>query len=166
MAKRLAAFGLLVALAFVFSYIEFLLPLPFGVPGMKLGLCNLVVVTAMYTMGPGAAAAISLVRILLNGFTFGTPFGMLYSLAGGILSWLIMLLCYRNRHFSTVGVSMLGGILHNIGQLLVAFALLGVAGLLYYAPILLLSGAAAGFLVGMIAAAALPRLKKVWGRLS
>ncbi len=163
MAKRLATAGLLVALCFVFSYIEFLLPLPFGVPGMKLGLSNLVVLLALYLWGPGPAACISLVRILLNGFTFGTPLGMLYSVAGGTLSFLMMWLVYKNRHFGPVGVSILGGILHNVGQLLVAFALLGVAGLLYYAPILLLSGAAAGFLVGILSAAALPKLQK-WGR--
>lgn len=165
MAKRLARFGLLVALCFVFSYLEFLLPLPFGVPGMKLGLSNLVVLVALYSGGPLTAGAVSLVRILLNGFTFGTPLGMLYSIAGGVLSFLSMWLLYKIRHFSPVGVSILGGILHNIGQLSMAFALLGVAGLIYYAPILLISGAVAGFLVGLVASAVLPRLKGVWGRM-
>ena len=165
MVKRLARFGLLVALCFVFSYLEFLLPLPFGVPGMKLGLSNLVVLIALYSGGPLTAGAVSLVRILLNGFTFGTPLGMLYSIAGGVLSFLGMWLLYKIRHFSPVGVSILGGILHNIGQLSVAFVLLGVAGLIYYAPILLISGAVAGFLVGLVASAVLPRLKGVWGRM-
>ena len=125
MVKRLARFGLLVALCFVFSYLEFLLPLPFGVPGMKLGLSNLVVLVALYSGGPLTAGAVSLVRILLNGFTFGTPLGMLYSIAGGVLSFLGMWLLYKIRQFSPVGVSILGGILHNIGQLSMAFALLG-----------------------------------------
>ena len=162
MAKRIAAFGLLVALACICGYIEFLLPLPFGVPGMKLGLANIVVVTALYTFGPTAAVCISLVRIFLNAFLFGSVTGMLYSLAGAVLSFVMMWLFYRNRHFSTVGVSMLGGIFHNIGQLLVAFAFFGVAGILYYAPLLLISGAVTGFLIGTLCRLLLPRLRKMW----
>lgn len=152
MTKRMALSALLVALAFVFGYIEFLIPLPFGIPGMKLGLANLVVLVALYVCGAPTAATVSLVRIVLGGFTFGSPFGMLYSLAGGILSFAGMALTYRSKHFSTVGVSILGGVLHNIGQLAVAFIVLGVAGVIYYLPLLLFSGALCGALIGVLTA--------------
>lgn len=159
MTKRVALSGMMVALAFVFSYIEFLLPLPFGIPGMKLGLANLVVLLCLYTLGAPMAAVVSLIRILLAGFTFGSISGMLYSLAGGVLSFLIMWLCYRRKQFSPIGVSMLGGVLHNIGQLLVAFALLGVSGVIYYLLPLLITGAVTGFLVGTAAKLILPHME-------
>ena len=144
-AKTVAVFGVFTALCFVCGYIEFLLPLPFLVPGMKLGLANLVVLSALYTLGPRTAAGVSLVRIVLSALTFGSLYGMLYSLAGAVLSFLVMLCLYRLPCFGTVGVSVAGGICHNIGQLLVAFAFLGVGGVLTYAPVLLLSGAVTGF---------------------
>ncbi len=159
--KRVALGGMLVALAFVFGYIEFLLPLPFGIPGMKLGLANLVVLLCLYTMGAPLTAVVSLIRILLAGFTFGSVSGMLYSLAGGTLSFLIMWLCYRREHFSPIGVSMLGGILHNLGQLLVAFVMLGASGVIYYLPPLLITGAVTGFLIGTVTKLLLPQMQKL-----
>ena len=86
MAKKAAYMGMLTALAFVFSYIESLLPINLGIPGVKLGLANLVVIVALYTMGVRAAFTLSLVRIVLAGFTFGSPASMIYSLAGGMAS--------------------------------------------------------------------------------
>ena len=107
------------------------------------------------------AAVVSLVRILLAGFTFGSPYGMLYSLAGGLLSFLIMWLLYKNEKFGPVGVSVLGGILHNVGQLLVAFAFLGVSGVLYYAFPLLIAGAVTGGIIGVVTKLLLPKLEKI-----
>lgn len=160
-AKTVAVFGVFTALCFVCGYIEFLLPLPFLVPGMKLGLANLVVLSALYTLGARTAAGVSLVRIVLSALTFGSLYGMLYSLAGAVLSFLVMLCLYRLPCFGTVGVSIAGGICHNIGQLLVAFAFLGVGGVLTYAPVLLLSGAVTGFLIGIAVQPVLPRIKKL-----
>lgn len=160
-AKTVAVFGVFTALCFVCGYIEFLLPLPFLVPGMKLGLANLVVLSALYTLGARTAASVSLVRIVLSALTFGSLYGMLYSLAGAVLSFLVMLCLYRLPCFGTVGVSIAGGICHNIGQLLVAFAFLGVGGVLTYAPVLLLSGAVTGFLIGIAVQPVLPRIKKL-----
>lgn len=160
-AKTVAVFGVFAALCFVCGYIEFLLPLPFLVPGMKLGLANLVVLSALYTLGPRTAACVSLVRIVLSALTFGSLYGMLYSLAGAVLSFLVMLCLYRLPCFGTVGVSVAGGICHNIGQLLVAFAFLGVGGVLTYAPVLLLSGAVTGFLIGIAVQPVLPRIQKL-----
>lgn len=160
-AKTVAVFGVFTALCFVCGYIEFLLPLPFLVPGMKLGLANLVVLSALYTLGARTAAGVSLVRIVLSALTFGSLYGMLYSLAGAVLSFLVMLCLYRLPCFGTVGVSVAGGICHNIGQLLVAFAFLGVGGVLTYAPVLLLSGAVTGFLIGIAVQPVLPRIQKL-----
>lgn len=159
MSKRVALSGILVALAFVFGYIEFLLPLPIGIPGMKLGLANLIVLLCLYTLGAPMAAVVSLVRILLAGFTFGSVSGMLYSLAGGVLSFLVMWLCSRCKQFTPIGVSMLGGIMHNVGQLLVAFLLLGVSGVIYYLLPLLIAGAVTGFLIGAVGKLILPHME-------
>ena len=159
MSKRVALGGVLVALAFVFGYIEFLLPLPIGIPGMKLGLANLVVLLCLYTMGAPMAAVVSLIRILLATFIFGSVSGMLYSLAGAVLSYLVMWPASRCRALSPVGVSMLGGIMHNVGQLIVAFLMLGAAGVLYYVLPLLIAGAVTGFVIGMSAKLLLPRVE-------
>lgn len=159
MSKRVALGGVMVALAFVFGYIEFLLPLPIGIPGMKLGLANLVVLLCLYVLGVPLASVISLIRVLLAAFTFGSISGMLYSLAGATLSFLVMWPCSRSRHFSPIGVSMLGGIMHNIGQLVVAFLMLGVSGVLYYLVPLLLAGAVTGFVIGTVTQLLIPRME-------
>ena len=120
MAKKTALLGMLVALAFVLSYIETLVPVNLGIPGAKLGLANLVVMVALYTLGTKEAFALSMVRILLTGLTFSSMAAMLYSFAGGLLSFAVMYLAKRSKLFSATGVSVLGGISHNAGQILVA----------------------------------------------
>ena len=165
MAKKAAYMGMLTALAFVFSYIESLLPINLGIPGVKLGLANLVVIVALYTMGLRAAFTLSLVRIILAGFTFGNPDSMVYSLAGGMLSLLVMVLGRKAKLFSVTGVSVLGGVFHNVGQILVAMLVMENANLAYYLPVLVLSGTAAGVLIGIMAAILVKRLKKAIGDL-
>ena len=120
MAKKTALLGMLVALAFVLSYIETLIPINLGIPGAKLGLANLVVMVALYTLGTKEAFALSMVRILLTGLTFSSMAAMLYSFAGGLLSFAVMYLAKRSKLFSAAGVSVLGGISHNAGQIFVA----------------------------------------------
>ena len=165
MAKKAAYMGMLTALAFVFSYIESLLPINLGIPGVKLGLANLVVIVALYTMGLRAAFTLSLVRIILAGFTFGNPASMVYSLAGGMLSLLVMVLGRKAKLFSVTGVSVLGGVFHNVGQILVAMLVMENANLAYYLPVLVLSRTAAGVLIGIMAAILVKRLKKAIGDL-
>ncbi len=160
MAKKTAYLGMLTALAFVFSYIESLLPIHLGVPGIKLGLANLVVIVALYTMGIKTACALSLVRIVLVGFTFGNPASMIYSLAGGILSLLVMILAKRFKAFSVTGVSVLGGVFHNLGQIAVAALAVETASLFYYLPMLVLSGTIAGIVIGVLASVLIQRLTK------
>ena len=158
--NRIAEYGLLTALALVLAYVESQIPAFWAVPGMKLGLTNLVVLTALYRQGERGAFAINLVRIVLTAFTFGSMSAMLYSLAGGILSFVIMVLCRRSGRFSMAGVSIAGGVAHNAGQILLAMFVLETARLIYYLPILMISGTAAGFVVGLIGIGVLKRLPR------
>lgn len=160
MAKKIAYLGMLTALAFVFSYIEFLLPLNFGVPGIKPGLANLVVIVALYMLNVRTACALSFVRILLTGLTFGNPASMIYSLVGGMLSLVVMILAKRCNLFSVTGVSVLGGVFHNIGQIVVAILVVETKSLLYYLPVLIISGTVTGALIGTLAAILIRYLNK------
>ncbi len=159
--KKIALYGLLVALAFILSYIESLFPVSTAIPGIKLGLANLVVITALYKIGIKEAFALSVLRIILVGFTFGSPSTMLFSLAGGLLSWLLMVIFQKTKLFSMVGVSILGGIAHNIGQIAVAILVVENIDIIYYLPFLLISGVITGTLVGILSAMVVQRLKNI-----
>lgn len=159
--KKIAIFSILVALAFILSYIEVSIPNPFPIPGIKLGLANLVVITAFYTLGNREALIISLVRIVLVGFTFGNMSMMIYSMAGGLLSWLIMFICKKFNIFSIVGISVVGGIAHNIGQVAVAVIMVENMNIIYILPILLISGVAAGTIIGILGGIMVKRLQGV-----
>ena len=155
--KRIALFGMLVALAFIFSYIEHLIPLPLPT-GVKLGAANIVILCALYFLGWKEAMAVSAVRIVLSGFAFGIS-TVPYSLAGGFLSLLVMIWLKKGNLFGMTGVSVAGSVCHNIGQTLVAMALLGNK-TVYYFPLLLLSGIIAGVLIGLVSGIVLEKLKK------
>lgn len=160
-AREVALYGLLIALAFVLSYVESLIPISLGVPGIKLGLANLAVITALYTVGLAGAAFISLVRIVLMGFTFGTPSMIIYSLAGGVLSLLVMAVLKHFKAFGMVGISVAGGAAHNIGQIAVAAAVVEQAGLFAYLPVLLAAGTVAGSLIGLLGGMVVTRIRGV-----
>ena len=157
--RELTRFALLIALAMVLSWLESLVPLSLAVPGVKLGLANLVVIFALYRLGPRQAAVISLVRVLLVTFTFGNAFSFAYSLAGAALSFVVMLLLQKTGKFSMLGVSIAGGVFHNIGQILVAMAVLGTAELMWYLPALLIAGIVAGVCIGAVGALITARTK-------
>ena len=159
--KKIAYLGLLVALAFIFSYIETLIPINIGVPGAKLGLANLVIIVALYTIGERNASLLSMVRIVLVGFTFANLASMLYSLAGGILSFLAMCIAKRSGKLSTTGVSVVGGVFHNVGQILMAIWVVKTASLVYYLPVLIIAGLASGVAIGILGAMVTKRVKKV-----
>lgn len=159
---RLALLGMLVALAMVLSWLEAQIPVFVAVPGMKLGLTNLVVLTALYGMGAKEAVFLNFVRILLVGLTFGNMVSFLYSLAGGILSGIIMIGLKRTGRFSIVTVSVAGGVFHNVGQILIAMAILETASLVYYLPFLWLGGMVSGLLVGILGAQLVKRLQGLW----
>ena len=158
--KSIATFGMLIALAFILSYIESIIPMPVAIPGIKLGLANLVVLTALYTMGPKEAFVLSLIRIILVGFTFGSPSTMLFSLAGGLLSWFLMVMLRKIKSFSIVGVSVAGGIAHNVGQILTAIWVVDNATILYYLPFLLISGVVTGAVIGIVGSMIVNSIKK------
>lgn len=146
-----AYMGLTLALALIMGYVETLIPFDFGVPGIKLGLPNLVTVFLMYSTGFTSAITVNLLRILLSGLLFGNMSMIIYSLSGAIFSFVCMLLVKKTDRFSPVGVSIVGGVSHNAGQLFIACMALGTKQILLYAPVLMISGAAAGGIMGLIA---------------
>lgn len=155
--KKIALFGMLVALAFIFSYVEHLIPLPLPT-GVKLGAANIVILCALYVLGAKEAAVISVIRILLSGFAFGIS-TVPYSLAGGALSLFVMMLLKRRGSLGISGVSVAGSVCHNIGQTLVAMLLLG-SNTAFYFPVLFLSGIIAGVLIGIVSAVVLKKMEK------
>ena len=159
-AKRVATYGLLIALAFLLSYIESILPVPIPIPGIKLGLANLVVICGLYTLGARDAFVLSVIRIILVSFTFGSPATLMFSMAGGLLSWLCMALLYKTKLLGMTGVSITGGVTHNIGQILVAVWLVNNVILVSYLPFLLISGAVTGAVIGLLGAAIVLRIRK------
>lgn len=155
-----AFFGVFLALALILSYVESLIPFYFGIPGVKLGLTNLVIVLMLYLCGTGEALLLSCARVLLSGFLFGNMYSILYSLAGGMFSLLIMAFAKRTGKFSLIGVSIAGGIFHNVGQILVAMVTVESISIVYYMPVLLVSGVITGCLIGIAATEVLKRLPK------
>jgi len=150
MKRNTAYLGMFLALALICSYVESLIPFYFGIPGVKLGLTNIVVVLLLYTLGAKEALVISVLRIFLAGFLFGNPFSILYSLSGGILSFLIMYALKRTGKLKVITVSTAGGITHNIGQLIMAAFVVENANIMYYLPVLLIAGFVTGFLIGIL----------------
>lgn len=158
--KTIAYLGMFVALGFIFSYIEAIFPFSMGITGIKLGLANIVVLIVLYTFGTKEAFMISMVRILLVAFTFSNTFTMLYSLSGGFLSWGTMVMLKKTEKFSIVGVSVAGGVAHNIGQLVVAAILIRTYNLIYYFPVLIIGGVITGIIIGVLSGRVMPVIKK------
>lgn len=158
MAKKVLLYGILVSLAFIASYIEVLIPFNFHIPGMKLGLANIAVLVALYTGGAQAGLTVSIIRIILVGLTFGNPYSAIYGISGGVLSLAVMILLKRTDFFGMMGVSMAGGVAHNIGQLLCAMILLKLPAVFTYLSYLILVGTVTGALIGIIDEEVLKRL--------
>ena len=156
--KKIAYYGLATALAIIMGYIEFLIPMPIPVPGVKLGLSNIVVLLILYIMGARAAFVISLLRVLLSGLLFAGFAGLLYSLAGAILSFTFMAVLKRTNQFSIIGISLVGGVVHNVGQITIAALVVENSKLFYYLPMLLVAGVITGVVIGIVAKLALKHL--------
>ena len=161
MKNRVAYFGVFTALALIFSYIETLVPISFGIPGVKLGLANLIIVIALYKIPLREVYVLSIVRVLLSGVLFGNYFSIIYSLAGGLLSLTAMACLKKNDGFSVMGVSVAGGVCHNIGQLIVAMLVVETFSVAYYVPVLLVAGVATGLVIGLVANGMIRRLKDI-----
>ena len=158
MAKKVSLYGILVSLAFIASYIEVLIPFNFHIPGMKLGLANIVVLAALYTGGAKAGITVSIIRIILVGLTFGNPYSAIYGLSGGVISLVVMIALKKTDFFGVMGVSMAGGVAHNLGQLLCAMVLLKRPAVFTYLSYLILVGTVTGALIGIIDEEVLKRL--------
>lgn len=153
--------GVFLAMALLLSYVEALIPFAVGIPGIKIGLANLAVLLCMYTFSFRDAMGITVCKAVLSGFLFGNVFMILYSIAGAVLSCLVMGWLKRRNKLHLPIVSAMGGVTHNIGQLLVAFFVVQTYAVWYYVPFLLISGLVMGSLNGMVAAVLLPFLKKI-----
>lgn len=160
-ARRIAFLGLCVALSMILSYFESLIPPLVAVPGVKVGLPNLVMIFMLYKIGPKETVAVSLVRVVLVSILFGSVVSMIYSLVGAILSLTGMILLKKTGKFSTLTVSVVGGVLHNIGQILTAMAIMETSQIIYYLPVLLISGTIAGVVIGLTASLIVKRMERI-----
>ena len=146
--KKVAMLGLTIALAMIMSYIEALVPLSFAVPGIKMGLANIVIIFVLYKIGTKEAILVSLIRVILVSLLFSNVMAMAYSIAGAVLSLSVMWVLKKTDKFSFVGVSIAGGIMHNVGQIIMAVILLGTEQIALYLPVLIITGTATGVVIG------------------
>lgn len=158
--KKIPYYGLFAALAILMGYVEMLIPVPVPIPGVKLGLANVIIIIMMYFMDTKSAFFVSLIRVILSGLLFAGFAGLLYSLSGAMLSFLVMALLKKTDKFSIVGVSIAGGVFHNVGQIIVATLAVENVKMAYYLPFLLVSGVVTGMLIGIVAKTALGYLKR------
>lgn len=157
--KKTAYLGVFLAAAMICSYIETLIPFNFGIPGIKLGLANIVVLLMLYLVDTKEALLVSLVRVALTGLLFGNIFSIVYSISGAVLSFFVMLLLKKTNRLACVSISTAGGISHNIGQLLAASLMIHDFHIMFYIPVLLLAGLLTGLLMGILAQELLIRLE-------
>ncbi|MGN0379247.1 MAG: Gx transporter family protein [Butyrivibrio sp.] len=150
MESDVALYGMFVSVSLVLSYIEAIIPINLPVPGMKLGLANIVIIWVLYSMGIKAAAIVSLVRVLLAGFMFGNMYSIIFSMAGALLSLITMYFLKKIKAFSIIGVSIAGGVMHNAGQIIVSMIVLENVRMAYYFPALMISGVVAGIAIGLL----------------
>lgn len=161
MKKKTAYMGVFLAFALILSYVESLIPFYFGIPGVKLGLANLAVLLALYVYGYKEALLLDITRVLLAGFLFGNLFMIMYSMAGALLSLLVMCILKKGKGFSLIGVSIGGGVFHNIGQILTAVFVTRTKGVFFYLPALLLSGIVTGLIIGLLTAQVIKYIRKL-----
>lgn len=150
MNHKTAYLGIFSALAIIFGYVETLIPVFAGIPGIKLGLANLAVLFILMKYTWREAIVVSVIRILVIGFMFGNMFSIVYSLAGAALSLTVMTLLKKYADFSIMGVSVAGGVSHNIGQLIIAMCIVENTSLVYYGPVLMVSGVVTGLMIGWL----------------
>ena len=159
--KKVAFLGLCVALSMILSYFESLVPPLVAVPGVKMGFANLVTIFMLYKFSAKETVAVTIIRVVLVSILFGTVLSMVYSLAGAALSLIGMILLKRSKLFSTVTVSVVGGVLHNIGQTVTAMIVMETSQIVFYLPVLLISGTIAGVVIGIASALIVKRLDRL-----
>ena len=159
--SKVAFLGMFAAFAMILSFIESQIPSFVAIPGIKLGLPNIAIIIILYKFGTKEAITVSIVRVLLTSLLFGSILSMLYSIAGAVLSLTAMVLLKKINKLSTVTVSVVGGVCHNTGQITVACLVTETAQLLYYLPVLIISGVVSGVIIGMIAALTYNKIEKI-----
>ena len=157
--NNVATTALLASLALILSYVEAIIPYTPGIPGIKLGIANLIAVVALYKLSAKHAVMLNAIRIVVAGLLFTGVFGMLYSLVGATISLVGMILLKKTELFSVTGVSMAGGFLHNMGQLAIAAIIISDIRIFYYLPVLMISGTIAGVAIGIAAELVIRRAK-------
>lgn len=156
--KRIAVCGVFTGLAMIFSYVEMLLPVSIGIPGVKLGLANCCVIVILYFFGWREASIVNLLRIGLTGLLFGNFTSFVFSFTGGMLSLLVMIGLKKTGYFSMTAVSIAGGVVHNIGQIGAAAFLMANSVIVYYLPVLLIAGVVTGLAIGILGSLIAKRL--------
>ena len=156
---KLTTLALMVTFALILSYIESRIPAFVAIPGIKVGLANIAVIFALYKMGIGEAIALSAVRVVLVSLLFGNPVSLIYSLAGAVLSLAVMFVLKKLTPLGEVTVSVCGGVMHNVGQIVVASIILDTNVVAYYLPFLILSGTIAGVVVGAVSALLIKKVR-------
>ena len=159
--KKIALCGVLTALAMIFSYIESVIPVPIPVPGIKLGVANIAVITILYVLGVKEAIVINLLRIVLTSLLFGNVNSFLFSISGAALSLTIMIIMKKLDFFSCIGVSVCGGVMHNIGQIIAAVFIMGSEVIVFYLPVLIVSGVFTGVVIGVVSGIVAKHVRKV-----
>jgi len=157
--KKLTLLALIISLGMILSYIESQIILPIPIPGIKVGLANIAVIFTLYKLGIKEAILVSIIRIIILSILFGNLVSLIYSLVGAILSLLSMTILRKTNQFSIVGVSIIGGVMHNVGQIIIASIMLETNVLTYYLPYLLIGGIGAGIVIGLIGAILIKRIK-------
>lgn len=159
--KKIALCGVLTALAMIFSYIESVIPVPIPVPGIKLGVANIAVITILYVLGVKEAIVINLLRIVLTSLLFGNVNSFLFSISGAALSLMIMIIMKKLDFFSCIGVSVCGGVMHNIGQIIAAVFIMGSEAIVFYLPVLIVFGVFTGVVIGVVSGIVAKHVRKV-----
>ncbi|MCR5666967.1 MAG: Gx transporter family protein [Eubacterium sp.] len=150
MKHNVAFLGVFLALALVFSYVEAMIPFAIAIPGVKLGITNIVVLLILYLIGPKEAFIVSVLRVILAGLLFGNLFSIIYSMAGALFSLAVMMLLRRTKQFHVISISAVGGIVHNLGQLIVAAFVVENYNIMYYFAVLMIAGVITGVIIGIV----------------
>ena len=148
--KRVALIGVISSFAIILGYIEMLISFGFFIPGVKLGLANLAIVTVMYILENKAAFAVNIIRVIISGILFANLFSILFSLAGALLSFGVMIVLKKTDMFSVMGVSIAGGVSHNIGQIIIAALVIETYSVVYYIPVIIIAGIITGTIIGIV----------------
>ncbi len=160
--KKITMCGLMTALAMIFSYIETLIPIPLPIPGIKLGVANMAIIAVMFTIGYSEAVCVDILRVVLTAMMFGNFNSFLFSISGAVLSIVVMGILKKTNKFSEVGISVAGGVMHNVGQIIAAVFIMETSAIAYYMPVLMISGIVTGIVIGIVAALIIKRVEKMF----